>query len=245
MKAFVQCENGQFSNISHLTAFLGLREFGYEIQLFSWDELDTLPITRDTLVAGGIPAVVKALSRLDIEVPFLPAIPDSLHTFAGRKVWHSTLGEIRTHFTGGQPKPVFFKPVPTDRKLFNGTVAKVFRDLILTAAHPADLPVFCSELVSFVSEYRVFVLQREIIGCKHYKGDYRIAPDFGVIDAAVAAFEGCPAAYGIDFGITKDGKTLLVEVNDGYSLGCYGLGETRYARMLEVRWRELTGQSLE
>jgi ATP-grasp domain, R2K clade family 2 len=245
MKAFVQCEGGRFANISHFTAYLGFREFGYEIQLFAWNDLESLALTRETIVAGGIPAVVRALSRLGIEVPTLPAIPDSIASFAGRKTWASTLSEVRSHFTGEVVAPLFFKPIPADRKLFNGTVAKVFRDLIATAGHRADLPVLCSELVHFVSEYRVFVLQREIIGCKHYKGDFRISPDFAVIDAAVAAFDGSPSAYGIDFGVTAEGKTLLVEVNDAYSLGCYGLGETRYARMLEVRWRELTSQPLE
>ena len=48
-----------------------------------------------------------------------------------------------------------------------------------------------------------------------------------------------PAGYGIDFGITDDGKTLLVEVNDGHSLGNYNLRPVEYAKLLEARWDEL------
>ena len=36
------------------------------------------------------------------------------------------------------------------------------------------------------------------------------------------------------------GKTLLVEVNDSYALGHYGLRTIPYARMIEARWEEMT-----
>lgn len=41
--------------------------------------------------------------------------------------------------------------------------------------------------------------------------------------------------------MTGDGRTLLVEINDGYSLGCYGLQHNLYAQPLSVRWAELVG----
>lgn len=40
---------------------------------------------------------------------------------------------------------------------------------------------------------------------------------------------------------TDDGRTLLVEVNDGYALGCYGLQHNLYAKLLAARWAELVG----
>jgi succinate-acetate transporter protein len=36
-------------------------------------------------------------------------------------------------------------------------------------------------------------------------------------------------------------KTLLIEVNDGYALGSYGLFYIDYAKILAARWAELTG----
>ena len=44
----------------------------------------------------------------------------------------------------------------------------------------------------------------------------------------------------MDFGVTADGRTLMIEVNDGYSLGCYGLLYLDYAKLLSARWAELT-----
>ena len=50
-----------------------------------------------------------------------------------------------------------------------------------------------------------------------------------------------PVAYGIDFGVLTDGRTVLVEVNEGYSLNPYGLESMEYAELLEARWLQLMG----
>lgn len=40
--------------------------------------------------------------------------------------------------------------------------------------------------------------------------------------------------------LLKTGQTLLIEVNEGYSLASYGLYDIRYAKLLAARWAELT-----
>ena len=44
----------------------------------------------------------------------------------------------------------------------------------------------------------------------------------------------------MDFGVTAQGQTVMIEVNDGYALGSYGLFYPRYAQLLSARWAELT-----
>ena len=61
------------------------------------------------------------------------------------------------------------------------------------------------------------------------------------LNSAVKAFPNMPAGCALDFGVTEDGRTLLIEMNDGYSLGTYGLEATLYARLLTARWAELNG----
>lgn len=61
------------------------------------------------------------------------------------------------------------------------------------------------------------------------------------INFCVKDFEGAPKAYALDFGVTKDGETILVEVNNTCSIGSYGLEPVLYARFLSARWVELTG----
>lgn len=45
----------------------------------------------------------------------------------------------------------------------------------------------------------------------------------------------------MDFGVTDKGETVLIEVNDGFSIGLYGLFHIDYAKLLSARWAELTG----
>lgn len=75
---------------------------------------------------------------------------------------------------------------------------------------------------------------------KHYWGDPLMFPDSKVIQRAIKDYTSAPDAYGIDFGVTKDGRTLLIEVNDAWALGCYGLESHLYAKFLLTRWTQLT-----
>ncbi|CAK0776520.1 hypothetical protein CCP4SC76_6160002 [Gammaproteobacteria bacterium] len=102
-----------------------------------------------------------------------------------------------------------------------------------------DTLVICSDVVDMVSEYRVYVTKGEIIGCKQYWGDFRKFPDFSVIDQAIATFKDHPAWYAIDFAVTQTGVTMLIEINDGFAIGCYGLNSMLYSGLLEARWEQL------
>lgn len=97
------------------------------------------------------------------------------------------------------------------------------------------------ECVHFVSEWRCFLLYGQLIGIHFYYGDKNIECDREVINAAIKAFPNMPAGCALDFGVTDDGRTLLIEMNDGYSLGIYDLEPTLYVRLLTARWAELNG----
>ncbi len=81
----------------------------------------------------------------------------------------------------------------------------------------------------------------EILGVKSYRGDWRVHFDPQVIENAIAAYHSAPAGYAADFGVTDKGETLLIGVNDGYSIGSYGLFPADYARLLASRWAQITG----
>jgi hypothetical protein len=133
---------------------------------------------------------------------------------------------------------VFFKPVK--EKLFTGFVWRSpDGDRMRVATFGDDVEVWVSERVDFVSEYRCFVNGGKIVGCRHYNGDWSVVPSRGVVEEAVEAYKSSPRAYSIDFGVTRGGTTLLVEVNDAYALGAYGLPSVLYANMIEARWGEL------
>ena len=56
---------------------------------------------------------------------------------------------------------------------------------------------------------------------------------------AVSEYIDIPAACSLDFGVTDDGRTLLIEMNDGFAIGCYGLPDEQYAKFLTARWTEM------
>ena len=215
----------------------GFAALNVETAPYHWiDDVDDMQDLGPTVgVAGYIGDVWKALKKLGKPIPPALDYPKELEEFLGRKVWASTLDEVRATV-----EPVFVKPV--EQKAFTGFLYKPDgQSRWRVVSHPGELPVWCSEPVEFVSEYRAFILYRKIVGCRLYKGDWSVVPARATVEAAVKAM-GRKAlhAYALDFGVTSDGRTLLVEANEGYALGHYGLQDVTYARILSARWHELT-----
>jgi hypothetical protein len=237
MRVLVQQKHGRFPNINYYNAALGFEELGRDVVLVEQTELEAMDTSRDTLLVGEIPVMLAAFSRRGIAYQSLSYIPDVLLPLAGRRIWRSTLGEARNSVNAGQA--FFAKPLEGTPRFFKGQVLRSFRDLIRTAHCDAQTPVWCSELVDFVSEYRVFVCQGEIVGMKHYSGDFRIFLDWPTVANAVACLHPAPAGFAVDFGVTSAHTTQIVEQNDGFSLGSYGLHHVAYAKLLEARWNEI------
>lgn len=186
-------------------------------------------------IIGYIGDVWRAMRKLGRPKPEPLDYPDDLQYLLGRDMERATLEEVRRRVSPG----VFVKPV--NHKVFTGFVMTgSFDDMIRLAPYPPDEEVWLSQALNFVSEYRCFVLRGEVLDARLYKGNWSLAPDRKVVEGAVRAWQSQPAAWTLDVGVTDKGKTLLVEVNDGYSFGGYGLLSTSYAQMIEARWEELT-----
>jgi hypothetical protein len=224
-----------FASTSY-AAWDGFTKLGYDVRLYQSDELESLPLARDVIVVGGIGLVRGALVQIGAVLPEEINIPEALLAYAGRRVWTTTLEIARKP----ESWPIFVKPL-REAKLFTGHVIRDWPDLIASAACDSNLPVLAQEPVSFISEWRVYVRYGQILGAGAYKDDPLVFPDARVVRAAIAEYEAdaAPAGYGIDFGITDDGRTLLVEVNDGHSLGNYNLRPVEYAKLLQARWDEM------
>ncbi len=64
--------------------------------------------------------------------------------------------------------------------------------------------------------------------------------DLSIIKNAIKDLTSSPSAYALDFGIDANNSMKLVELNDGYSFGTYGIGSTNYDKTLSARWAQLT-----
>lgn len=237
---------GELLNKNVYNAWYGFTKMGLWSDSFFAPDLyaGKVELARDALVIGGIGTVRTALAQLGAPEPENIDYPDPLRPFLLRDVRRATIREAHRLCRDDRfDPPVFIKPV-TGHKEFTGHVLAVYRDLLHTAGWAHEEPetaVWISDVVEFVAEWRYFVKHREVVGVGHYFGDPLRAPDPAVVRAAVAAYDPCPAAYVIDLGVLADGRTALVEVNDGFSFGCYGLNPYTHAHMLAARWLEMVG----
>jgi hypothetical protein len=119
-----------------------------------------------------------------------------------------------------------------------------------------DTPFWIAPYHRFASEWRVYILRGEIIGMGRYDDrdvdDTHSFPDMDIVGQMVSAYtkHDAPAGFGLDVGVSEgpggenpfeDGRTKLVEVNDGWALGLYkGTCSPRdYLRLLEARWTDI------
>jgi hypothetical protein len=238
MKAYFQkFKEGHPANINFCTAYEGFFQMGFEM-LFV-DNGKQIPLQAGDYVAvGDIHFVHTALDYLGYGYQKCFDYPAALEKYFGRKIHTSTIDEV-----DGNPAlwNVFIKPKGFTKR-FTGRVVRGTKDLVGCGDQFSNIPVWVSEIVDFVAEWRVFVRYGDILDVRPYKGDWRATFDAAVIENAVTDFKHAPHGYALDFGVTKDGRTLLVEANDGYSIGAYGLHFNSYAKLLSARWAQLTAQ---
>jgi hypothetical protein len=135
---------------------------------------------------------------------------------------------------------VFAKPQQLKR--FTGRVFESIDDIGFVSGLSGSAPIWCSEVVVWRSEWRVLVAHDDVIAQRHYTGEPWTVPDAEVIADCVNLLAGAgdaPAGYAIDMGVLHDGTTALLERNDGFAFGTYGLDTALYARVLTARWTQL------
>lgn len=216
------------------SAFYGFSILGWEVIFYEGNPPEGL--SREDVVLGYITQVKKAVRNLGIEPPDELDYPDEVKPYLGRKIWQGYLNEV---YTNESLWPVFVKPVKG--KQFDGKLITGLKDLVGLGDQEENRKIWCSEPMKFVSEYRCFVRYGKLLDVRRYKGDFRKQINFSVVEQCLADYKSQPAAFTLDFGLTEDGQTRLVEVNDGYAFGTYGLFSTDVAKMMSARWHEMVG----
>ena len=234
MKVYIQSTNKYLPHsYNFFNAYQGFNEMGFETIMFhSFEELKTSQ--KEDIIVSYLDPVRRRLNNFGIIPPEID-YPDELKDFLGRKIWNLKLNQVAN---SPEMWPVFIKPVET--KKFTGVVVRSPKDLIGCGTYGENPDIICSEVVNFKAEWRCFVRYGKILDVRPYKGDWRLHYDASIIENVVKKFSSAPKGYAVDFGLTDDGRTLMIEVNDGYALGCYGLLYFDYAKLLSARWAELT-----
>lgn len=236
MKAFfITSSKGEINNINVANAFIGFEKMGWETIFFSGQVPQ--PWNKEDMMVATIPTIRDTLTLMGITPPLEMDYPEELNELYGRRIWEDDLNRYANDPSSWN---TFIKP--KEGKKFDGRVVSTFKDLIACGSQLESVPIWCSEVVNIVAEWRCFVRYNTIIDARHYKGDWRAQFDYNVPEQALALLQNPPAAFSIDVGLTNTGKTIVVELNDGYSIGGYGLSSTEYAKLLSARWYQMVGQ---
>ena len=132
--------------------------------------------------------------------------------------------------------PMFIKPVRT--KLFDGVIISKLEHLNYLRSYDNPDVLVCDKL-DIVSEHRAYIHHGHMVYCCNYNGDYRINPDYNYVDKLIDKYDNQPVAYTIDIAILIDGNITVIEFNDFWAIGSYGLYSINYAQMLQDRYLEI------
>ena len=225
-----------------------LKSLGFEIRPFDGDDMENtllcypLDIKNDVIV-GSVGATIEFFKACGIEVPTYLGYPEELKIFLSREIYGTELGYLYQQY----PKfPYFIKPM-NDVKLFTGEVIESYEQLdsIKDFSNANDkTEVYVSAVLpKIVTEYRCFVHEDKLVGIQNYAGDFTVFPDVHMINTMISAYTSSNCVYTLDVGVLEHGQTILIEVNDMWAIGSYGMDAKTYALMSVRRMREIGRQA--
>lgn len=229
-KLYYNCIKGvAFDNFCS-DAAIGARDSG--IETIPFEDIEDVPYNPYHIVVAPVEDTLKYLNK-DI-----PVIDHSwTYDYLKRGINLRYIIDIQD-----KEYPIFIKPA-RQIKGFTGFVALNKEDAIRNSYNFSD-KIVSQEVIDIRSEYRVYVDNvRGILGVKHYLGDPYISLDREFVeDCFKKSTERLKErSYTLDFGINDKGETFLIEVNDGWAIGNYGLDPQTYYNFIKNRFLQLTG----
>lgn len=242
MKVYIQKHEGLFLDDLFFTADMGFRKLGADIKYF--EDIDTVPFSKDIVVVAFIEDSIKYFKDNNIEIPKPLNIPKELwkDEYLLRYIYIDSFQALKE--TAWQDLPKFVKPVDQVKQFSSGILTNPYTIDLSIGILPDETNIMVSSIVDFISEYRCFIYKQEIVGIKHYTGDFNKFIDPSIVKLMVNQYSNAPISYSLDVGLmiepnTGLESTTLVECNDFWSIGSYGLDAVIYAKMLRDRWFQI------
>lgn len=252
MKVYVETKRGFPVNSDIQKAIDGFESLCYDIVPFQHSDIVLgrydYAATKNVFV-GSIDTMKLLFNRIgktpeDIDYPqFL--FDKNLLT---RKISKSILKDVIDNYSGEE---VFIKPIKT--KLFDGMLVTKKEDFNYFKGYENEL-VWVSDKIYIASEWRVFVHNNQFVDCCKYSGFYRNSPNIEYINILIEDYSpNSPKSYTIDIAMLDwykmgigcyDKRVMsenfnIIEFNDFWSIGSYGLDCVKYAEMLKDRYEEI------
>lgn len=193
-----------------------------------------------SLFVGSVEGVRQILELSGKTLPEPDYYPKVLGKYMSRQVWDGTPHAVMIEVAQGHS--VFAKP-KNEWKSFTGQVFDRHDGMGLIASLDDDMELWVSEVIDIDSEFRVYVQSGEVVATCQYTGEEDRTPDMSMIQQAVSDLKTSgfrTDTYAFDWGLTKDGNTVFIEMNDAFAIGRYkGISDKEYYEFLQSRWNQL------
>lgn len=210
----------------------GVIESASNFRLTSYEEIEMGKfdsLIRNRLFVGStefMQLVFSRIGKFDVRLP----------RNSNRESEVITLQEAHNRVKLGEK--LFIKPLKI--KLFTGLVldGSIYSEL---RGVPLDAEVLAYKPFTkrLESEWRIYIHNNKIIDSRNYSGDFKINPDYDFVESVIKENKDFPVAYTIDVGQFSDGENVVIEFNDMWAIGNYGMPNELYLRLLSDRYFEI------
>ena len=211
-------------------AMYGAIDLGLYYTLVSFEdvkngEFDSL--IKNNLFVGSVEFMTEVFNRVDIEQPRLPI--NNLRPYEEMK-----LKDFKYEY------PVFIKPKSI--KAFTGFVVDDYSKSMLNTLDK-ELDIIIQQVINFNSEWRFYIFRNKIVDIRHYSGRMDInligaVNNFNKLDDST--FKNFPETFVMDIGFYNDSDSYtIIEFNDMWAIGNYGIPNDLYVRMLKDRYFDI------
>ena len=211
-------------------AMYGAIDLGLYYTLVSFEdvkngEFDSL--IKNNLFVGSVEFMTEVFNRVGIEQPRLPI--NNLRPYEEMK-----LKDFKYEY------PVFIKPKSI--KAFTGFVVDDYSKSMLNTLDK-ELDIIIQQVINLDSEWRFYVFRNKIVDIRHYSGRMDInligaVNNFNKLDDST--FKNFPETFVMDIGFYNDSDSYtIIEFNDMWAIGNYGVPNDLYVRMLKDRYFDI------
>lgn len=228
---YYQCIDGiPFDNFCS-DAAIGANNSG--IVVIPFEDVSEIPYNPYNIVVTSVEDTQKYLGK---------TIPVISHSWAIRQGYLKRTFELFSNIAEIDFYPCFIKPAE-EIKAFTGFVAED-KDSAKQLSYNFEGPVIVQEVIEIESEYRVYMCNsRGVLGVHHYLGNPFLTLNKEFVEKVCreSQINLLENSYTLDFGINNKGETFLIEVNDGWAIGNYGMSPNKYYHFVKNRFLQLTG----
>ena len=195
--------------------------------------IENYPMTPNIIPIGTIEFVHFYLSLLGINPPPPLNVPRSLIPWA--------LG-VKDDMNFEPGKEYYYKSTKNIKDPSNGSY--VYPDY-----PPSSIDLFQVReyIPDIISEWRGFIYRGDLVGLHNYFGDFTCYPDIKIIQECIKAWTEMNKnkAYTLDFGISEEHGTFVLEAHRFYSCGLYGFSDYQILPWMFIRtWNGITKNTI-